>query len=94
MMIPIVTTIESLEALQAQGFVGEPITTVNKFCRIHENFKSVVIGACGERYEFDSDCYVEDTMFREATRFAHLCKDSGNYSSVVISVIDTQSQVN
>ena len=91
MIIPTVTTTECIAALADQGFNGEPITSTSTFKRIHENGRSVVIGATGEHLAFDDDCGIEHVMNQEAERFAHICRDSGIYSSVVVGFIDTQA---
>ena len=91
MIIPTVTTIECSAALADQGFNGEPITSTSTFNRIHENGLSVVIGATGEHLAFDDDCGIEHVMHDEAEKFAHICRDSGIYSSVVVGFIDTQA---
>ena len=85
MIIPTVTTTAD------QGFNREPITFTNTFKRIHENGRSVVIGATGEHLAFDDDCGIEHVMHQEAEKFAHICRISRNYSSVVVGFIDTQA---
>jgi hypothetical protein len=91
MIIPTVTTTECIAALTDQGFNGEPITFTHTFKRIHENGRSVVIGATGEHLAFDDDCGIEHVMHDEAEKFAHICRDSGDYISVVVGFIDTQA---
>ena len=90
MIIPTVTTTECISVLADQGF-NDPITYTNTFNRIHENGRSVVIAATGEKIAFDDDCGIEHIMQQEAEKFAHICRDSGNYSSVIVGFIDTQA---
>ena len=65
MIIPTVTTTECIAALADQGF-NEPITYINTFNRIHENGRSVVIAATGEKIAFEDDCGIEHIMQQEA----------------------------